>query len=116
MTEFSFDLNCGLVRPLKNRKKKRVGFISFPLRLRTESQLTCNVFIFPTVLCLTISWLDRYRTLINVTDLVFNVTILDLSSVSKFSTFIDDSKLLYRFLYVNQYSNSNVKERLHFLH
>ena len=51
-----------------------------------------------------------------MTDLVFNVTILDLSSVSKFSTFIDDSKLLYRFLYFNQYSNSNVKERLHFLH
>ena len=47
-----------------------------------------------------------------MTDLVFNVTILDLSSVSKFSTFIDDSKLLYRFLYVNQYSNSNVKESL----
>ena len=51
-----------------------------------------------------------------MTDIVFNVTILDLSSVSKFSTFIDDSKLLYRFLYVNQYSNSNVKERLNFLH
>ena len=32
-----------------------------------------------------------------MTDIVFNVTILDLSSVSKFSTFIDDSKLLYRF-------------------
>ena len=54
-----------------------------------------------------------------MTDLVFNVTILDLSSVSKFNTFIDDGKLgiiLYRFLYFNQYSNSNVKERLHFLH
>ena len=56
MTEFSFDLNCRFVCPgkKKKRKKKTVGFISFPLRLRTEIQLTRTEFIFPKVLCLTI--------------------------------------------------------------
>ena len=41
-----------------------------------------------------------------MTDIVFNVTILDLSSVSKFSTFIDDSKLLYRF---NFFTSTNIQ-------